>query len=161
MAMVWCSMQRAPTFTSLTRRECLALLRRHRAGRLAFSFRDRVDIEPIGYLFHDGWLYGRTSPGTKLTMMRRNPWVAFEVDEIEGRFDWRSVVAHGTVYFLNPDGEEHPAFAEALALFRSDDPTAFAANDPAPERTATFRIHLAELTGRQAVSGVRSRPQAG
>lgn len=58
--------------------------RRNRVGRLAFSFRDRVDIEPLHYVFRGGWLYGRPSPGSKLQTLRHNPWVAFEVDEIDG-----------------------------------------------------------------------------
>ena len=81
-----------PIFYELSGADALELLMRHHVGRLAFTFHDRVDIEPISYLFNDGWVYARTSPGTKLSIVRHNPWVAFEVDEVESRFDWRSVV---------------------------------------------------------------------
>ena len=91
---------RTPRFRSLTERDCRALLRHHHAGRLAFTLRDIVDIEPISYVLDGHWLYARTAPGTKLAKLRHNPFVAFEVDEIVGPFDWRSVVAHGTAYFL-------------------------------------------------------------
>ena len=77
-----------PTTTAVVRDldfpEIEAMLKSHRYGRLAFSFRDRVDIEPIHYVYEAGWLYGRTSPGTKLTVLAHHPWVAFEIDEVRG-----------------------------------------------------------------------------
>jgi nitroimidazol reductase NimA-like FMN-containing flavoprotein (pyridoxamine 5'-phosphate oxidase superfamily) len=150
-------MSTAPKFSKLGERACRALLRRHRVGRLAFSFKDRPDIEPIGFLLDGDWLYGRTSRGTKLVQLKHHPWVAFEVDEIDGPFDWRSVVVHGAVYFLNPSGEEHPDFERALRLFRRRDPRILRSDDPVPDRTIFFRIHLDEITGRAASTG-SSRP---
>ena len=41
-----------PRFRDLEPAECTALLERHHVGRLAFSRKDRVDIEPINYI-HD------------------------------------------------------------------------------------------------------------
>ena len=147
-----------PRFTRLSERQSRALLRRHGVGRLAFTFKDRVDVEPIGYLLDGEWLYGRTSKGTKLVQLKHNPWVAFEVDEVDGPLDWRSVVAHGTVYFLNPGGEEHPGFTRALALFRKKDRRVLQPDDPTPRRAIFFRIHLDELSGR-AASTERATPK--
>lgn len=139
-----------PQFRSLTERDCRALLRRHHAGRLAFTFRDRVDIEPIGYVSSGEWLYARTSPGSKVVKLKHSPWVAFEVDEIAGPFDWRSVVAHGTAYFLTAEGREHAAHNKAVKLLRSIDSRALTHEDLVPERTTLFRIHIDALTGRAA-----------
>lgn len=72
------------------------------------------------------------------------------MDEVDGPFDWRSVVVHGTVYFLNSGGDEHPGFARALALFRKWDRRVLQADDPAPFREIFFRIHLDEISGRAA-----------
>jgi nitroimidazol reductase NimA-like FMN-containing flavoprotein (pyridoxamine 5'-phosphate oxidase superfamily) len=152
---------KTPTFRKLTEAQSRALLRRHGFGRLAYSFRDRVDIEPIGYLVDGGWLYGRTSEGAKLAQLERNPWVALEVDEVEGPFDWRSVVAHGTVYFLNPGGVEHRDFEKAVALFRRYDRRTRRTYDPTPHRTIFFRIYLDEVTGRSASTAVRRRIKKG
>ena len=109
-----------PKFSDLTSKECRQLLERHHAGRLAFTFHDRVDIEPIHYVFHDGWLYGRTSPGSKLEPLGHNHWVAFEVDEAEDVFTWRSVVVHGALYLLAPDGpaREAEAWERAIELLQ-------------------------------------------
>ena len=82
-------------YGTLERDEIDALLARHNVGRIAYTFRDRVDVEPINYVYRDGWIYLRTGPGSKLTTLARHPWVAFEVDEVDGPFDWRSVVGRG------------------------------------------------------------------
>ena len=139
-----------PVFSTLSDKEARAVLARHRAGRLAFTFKDRVDIEPISYVLDGEWLYGRTSRGNKLVQLKHNPWVAFEVDEIDGPFDWRSVVVHGTVYFLNPGGEEHPEFEHAVRLMRGLDERILTDSDPVPRRTILFRIHVNEIAGRRA-----------
>ena len=139
-----------PIFYELPRAEALDLLSRHHVGRLAFTFRDRVDVEPISYLFHDSWVYARTSPGTKLQVVRHNPWVAFEIDEIESRFDWRSVVVHGTIYFLDGSGgdREREAYETALQLMRTVDADVLTAADPTPHRSTFFRIHADQIIGR-------------
>ena len=80
----------APTFRELPRDECDALLARNHVGRVAFSFHDRVDLEPVHYVYAEGWIHGRTAPGAKVAVLRHHPWVAFEVDEVEGLFRWRS-----------------------------------------------------------------------
>ena len=64
----------------MTRSRCSS---RAHVGRLAFTFHDRVDIEPISHVYSEGWVYARTSPGTKLTTVKHHPWVAFEVDEVQ------------------------------------------------------------------------------
>ena len=149
----------APTFRELARDECDALLARNHVGRVAFSFHDRVDLEPVHYVYADGWLYGRTAPGAKVAILRHHPWVAFEVDEVEGLFDWRSVVVHGVVDM--PDGEGSPADREAyeriLDRIRTVLPSALGASDPAPERVLPFRIHVDTISGRAASTGTAKR----
>jgi nitroimidazol reductase NimA-like FMN-containing flavoprotein (pyridoxamine 5'-phosphate oxidase superfamily) len=81
-----------PVFRDLDLAEIEAMLKEHTYGRLAFSFRDRVDIEPIHYVYESGWLVCRTGPGTKLTLLEHHTWVAFEIDDVRGLFEWRSVV---------------------------------------------------------------------
>ena len=143
-----------PVFYELPPDDALSLLERHHVGRLAFTFHDRVDIEPISYWFDDGWVYARTSPGTKLTVVQHNPWVAFEVDEVESRFDWRSVVIHGTIYFLDAQGgdRDREAYAAALQLMRAVDADVLTAADATPHRTTLFRIHADQIIGRASRS---------
>lgn len=141
-----------PQFGVLSDAEARDLLQRNHLGRLAFAHRARVDIEPISYVKDGDWLYFRTSPGTKLTTVRRHPWVAFEVDEVHGMHHWDSVVVRGTVYHLiDADNTvDSDAYAHALAVLRQFDPDALTPRDSAPHRTELLRIHLNEVSSRSA-----------
>jgi nitroimidazol reductase NimA-like FMN-containing flavoprotein (pyridoxamine 5'-phosphate oxidase superfamily) len=141
---------RAPRIAALNRTACEAMLKRNHVGRLAYSFRDRVNIVPLHYVYRDGWLYGRTSIGDKVAKLRHNRWVAFEVDEIEDSFEWRSVVARGALYLLEPDQTPDEVWAEAVEVLSKAMPGIFTSRDPAPARTELFRISVDELSGRRA-----------
>jgi nitroimidazol reductase NimA-like FMN-containing flavoprotein (pyridoxamine 5'-phosphate oxidase superfamily) len=145
-------MTASPVFHVLDRAECEALLASQHVGRLAFSFRDRVDIEPVHYVFYGGAIYGRTQYGTKVDVLAHHPWVAFEVDKIEAMFRWRSVVVHGRVEFPDPLGSavERERYAEGVAAFRTLMPTAFTTDDPTPARELVFILSLQEVHGRAA-----------
>lgn len=144
-----------PHFHALDEAEIWAILARNHIGRIAYAFHDHVDILPVHYIYSDGWIYGRTSPGEKLATLAHHRWVAFEVDEIQGLYDWRSVVAHGAFYQLSPDD---PAWTHALELIRRIAPDALMEADPTPFRTVLFRIPVQECTGRRAVSQEESNP---
>lgn len=103
-------------------------------------------------MYESGWIYGRTSPGMKLLTLRHRPWVAFEVDEVDNGFEWRSVVVHGTFYRLDPDGSplEVAAYRRALRLLRRLVPETGTPADPVPFRTVFFRIHVDKISGRSA-----------
>lgn len=148
---------RAPRITKMSRTACEGLLHRNHVGRLAYSFRDRVNIVPLHYVYSDGWVYGRTSSGEKLNKLRHNRWVAFEVDEIDDWFDWRSVVVRGALYLLERESTAEGAWEHSLHVLREAMPEIFTSRDPVPSRTELFRISVDELTGRRASSrAVRS-----
>lgn len=139
----------------LDRAEIDRVLERNHVGRIGFSRRDRVTIEPVGYAYDaDGWIYGRTSPGEKLAAVEHSYWVAFEVDEVEGAYDWRSVAVQGGFYPLGPDGTpaDRKARERGIELLRELDPEAFTPDDPVPFRTVVFRIAAQEVTGRASTS---------
>ena len=146
--------KRPPRFFELDQHQCATILARQHLGRLAFSLKDRVDIEPINYVHDDGWLYGRTGPGTKLEVVTHNRWVAFEVDEVDAPFDWRSVVAKGGFYLLRKEGskEEIETYDKGVRLLRRLVPETLTPNDPFPDRAIVFRIHVDEITGRAATT---------
>ena len=143
---------RTPVYRHLDQSECEAVLRRQHVGRLAFVASNRVDIEPIHYVFRDRWIFGRTSEGTKVQALEHRPWVAFEVDEVDGPFDWRSVVVHGTIHFLPRDGSpiEREELARAVEALRRLSPEILTSTDPAPHRTLVFGLYVDSLSGRAA-----------
>lgn len=144
-------MPNAP-FRELTRAECEAVLGRAIMGRLAFTFRDRVDIEPIACVWDGDTLFLRTGPGSKMEVLQHHPWVAFEVDEVQGLYQWTSVVVKGTVYFLRPSGSafDQQTWARGTAAIRRLEPRYGGPDDPLGDRTRLFRIHVDEVSGRAA-----------
>jgi nitroimidazol reductase NimA-like FMN-containing flavoprotein (pyridoxamine 5'-phosphate oxidase superfamily) len=145
---------RLPQFGALTPEQSAMILARHNVGRIAYAFHDRVGIEPIHYVYENGILHGRTSHGSKLDILAHRPWVAFEVDEVEGLFDWRSVEVQGTFDRVHDDGSplERAAWEHSVALLSALVPGTMSASDPTAFRTVVFRIHVNEITGRQASS---------
>lgn len=140
------------TFRDLSREEIEAMLLRNRVGRLAFSIHDRVDIQPIHYIYERGWLYGRTSQGEKIATLEHNQWVAFEVDEITDLFDWRSLVVHGSFWIMHPRGSPRAEelWTKAAELVSRIVPGALTDKDPVPFRQTLFRIAVGDVRGREA-----------
>lgn len=146
------STQSTPAFQHLVETESRSFLARQHVGRLAYSFKDHVDIEPISYTYDGGWIFGRTSIGTKLSTLAHHPWCAFEADEVSGPFEWTSVVAKGMFYILDPKSGSSDLYARAVASTKALMPDAFSVSDPTPQRSVLFGIHVNEITGRRARS---------
>jgi len=144
------------SFRSLSAEECQTLLRAHHVGRLAYAFKQRVDIEPLHFVAEGEWLYLRTGRGTKVAMLEHQPWVALEVDEVRGLFEWSSVVVHGSVQILDPeDGPEGASrWQHAVDTFRRLVPEAFSTADPTPTRDVMLRVHMSHVEGRAASPSV-------
>lgn len=148
-----------PSFRELARDECDAVLARNYVGRIAWSHGNHTEIEPIHYVHAGTWLFGRTSPGAKLDTLGGNfyhAWpVAFEVDEVEALFRWRSVVVHGNFYPIDPGGApwEREEWAAGVEALRRLIPETFAEDDPVPFRTVVFGIAVQEVSGREARPG--------
>ncbi|MEO7456905.1 MAG: pyridoxamine 5'-phosphate oxidase family protein [Gemmatimonadaceae bacterium] len=139
-----------PRFTTLPDDDARALLSRNHVGRLAFSFHDRVDIQPLHYVRDGDWLYGRTEVGSKLATLAHHGWCALETDEIRGLFDWDSVVVRGSFQILDPELGSADAYKRGIELLRNFVPGALTEDDPTPKRLVVFRIHIDEISGRSA-----------
>ena len=149
-----------PIFRNLERDEIDAVLARNGIGRIAYAMGNQLEIIPVNYVHRSGWIYGRTTPGGRIERTA-DPWwpVAFQVDEIEGPFDWISGVVKGGLYLVPPDGTdwERDAWAEGVTALRSLLPRTLDEDDPAPERNVIFRIAVQEVTGKQASTRRSSR----
>jgi nitroimidazol reductase NimA-like FMN-containing flavoprotein (pyridoxamine 5'-phosphate oxidase superfamily) len=139
-----------PTFASLTEDECRAFLARRHVGRVAFTSGDGVDIQPVNYVYDNGWIFGRTQMGSKLASLAHRPSCAFEVDEVRGMFEWDSVVAHGSFDMLDPQSGSSDVYDRALTRMRMLIPDALTAKDPTPGRLILFGIFVSTLSGRAA-----------
>jgi hypothetical protein len=151
---------------TLARPEIEAILGRNCVGRMAFEHRDRISITPIHYVYADGWLYLRTSDSEKYRGLEESFYrtlpVAFEVDEVEELFRWRSVVVHGSAYLVpHPSEGGDPAdWSSAVTQLRKLLPAALTDSDPAPSRHVVFRIAVQEASGRECDPDGKSHAEA-
>lgn len=126
-------------------------------GHLGCHAGGRTYIVPIGYAYVDGNFVGQTTPGLKVEMMRENPEVCVQVDEIRSLVDWRSAVVWGR--FEELDGAERAAamgalidrygseFGESQAV-RQGREVVPPRLDGHPEPLVVYRIRIREKTGR-------------
>jgi uncharacterized protein len=120
--------------------EIESVLHRHHVGRLACIVAGEPYVVPITYAYQDGFIYGHTLPGQKLTAVRAEPRVAFEVDERWAADTWRSAVVRGVVEELTDENDR----AAALAALAGAYPDA----SRAAGSGVLFRIRPTEKTGR-------------
>src|SRR5262245_12511112 len=66
----------------LKREEIEKVLRDERVMRVGFDVGPDRFLVPLGYLWHDGALYGMTTRGRKTEMGTRNPQVSFQIRHI-------------------------------------------------------------------------------
>jgi nitroimidazol reductase NimA-like FMN-containing flavoprotein (pyridoxamine 5'-phosphate oxidase superfamily) len=144
----------------LSREECLRLLGTAVLGRVAVSTAALPTILPVNFRFDGRQVLIRTGRGTKLDAATRNAVVAFEVDEVDGPFDWRSVVAHGTVYVLENSGSPltRASYRVAVQHLRTLNPQTLGDQDPTPERTVVMQLRPDAAIGREARSNARRAP---
>ncbi len=83
--------------------QCWRLLESVTLGRLAVEGSDgRPDVFPVNYLVHNGNVFIRSAPGTKLRSITKHPAVAFEIDGETAAFHW-SVVLRGSASRMHMD----------------------------------------------------------
>lgn len=130
----------------LSGEEIESLLRRHRVGRLACAANDRPYLVPINYSYDGEWIYAYSSTGRKIAVMREQPLVCFEIDEIEGPSSWRSVIVEGTFEEINDDETKQ----EALRMLtkNGDSPVFRAIADGYGDQIILFRIRVTDRSGR-------------
>lgn len=126
--------------------EIARILARQRVGRLACAVDDHPYIVPITYAYDGEFFYGYGAPGRKIEVMRRQPRVCFEVDELDGESEWRSVVADGLFEEITDDDQRRTA----LRLLNGHGPDSRPVGrslDAAP-RLVLFRIRVTTRSGR-------------
>lgn len=88
----------------LTEEQCWELLAHSAHGRVATAAAGIIDIVPVNFAVHKGYIFIRTAPGNKLAAMTVNSSIAFEADGVLSDEAW-SVVVHGTAAVLESEEE--------------------------------------------------------
>jgi uncharacterized protein len=97
----------------LTEEQIDEVLQNNQLGRIGCSLNNKTYIVPINYVFDGKHIIGHAVAGKKIDMMRTNPEVCFEVDEMKNFTNWRSVIVMGQYQEITGERERY----EAMKLF--------------------------------------------
>lgn len=125
-------------------------------GRLGCVSNEKVYVVPIRYVYDGNSIYAHTNEGLKLTLMRNNPNVCFEVDDLKDPCNWKSVIAIGLFEEIKDENERKkavklllnkniPFISSIINQFGSDWPFI---NDITAIDGVVFKIILNEKTGK-------------
>ena len=136
----------------LNKRELIDLLEGQVYGRLGCSVDGETYIVPINYVYRNNAIYAHSGNGKKIEMMRANPKVCFQVDEIKDTFRWKSAILLGSFVELK-DEERQQALQGIIHRIMplTDRPTEQTSHgiDPAEHTNIiVFKIELTAVTGK-------------
>ena len=140
----------------LTPKECAEVLQRTNLGRLACALGNQPYVVPIHFSFDPdrGCVYGFSTVGQKVVWMRENPKVCLEVEDVEDKDHWRTVVAFGRYEEIQDSPEESEARMRAQELFQQRPewwlPAAAKVGSRERHAVVVYRIHIDRVTGRRA-----------
>lgn len=75
-------------------------------GRIACTNGKRSFILPFTYIFDGDYIYGELHDKRKMEVLRKNPVVCFEIDQIHGLTSWQEVIVEGKIEELSGEEEK-------------------------------------------------------
>jgi len=101
-----CFIKKEVMLGKLNEKQMEALLTQQVTGRLACHYDGETYIVPLNYVYKNGVIYAHSGLGKKIDMMRKNPEVCFEVEDVESIFQWRCVITWGTFEEISDEDEK-------------------------------------------------------
>ena len=114
-------------------------------------------VVPISYAYDGQYIYCHTYEGMKIQMMRKNPKVCFQVEELKNMANWKSVIAWGRFDELGIGMERnvaiHTLLSRSLPILSSvtthlGKEWPFSADDIKEIKGIVFRIKVENKSGR-------------
>ena len=135
-----------------------SLLKQQVTGRIARHAEGTIYIVPVNYVYDGTYIYGHSSIGKKIDMMRKNPEICFEVDDIKSVFRWQSVIAWGRFEEITDANEIEQVMQRLIHRIMplSDNPTDHPSHGIAESDSdigtnvelIVYRIKVSKKTGR-------------
>lgn len=133
------------------------LLRTQLVGRIGCHADGDTYVVPISYAYDGRYVYCHTEEGKKTAMMRKNPKVCFQVDEMKDMANWKSVITQGVFEELSDHSQITHAMQSLLDRYLpvvssitthlgKDWP--FRPDDLSEIDGVVFRIEIREKSGR-------------
>lgn len=144
-------------FGTLSSSEIETLLHHESVGRIGCYSDDMIYVVPVSYAYDGEYIYVHTAEGLKLNIMRKNPKVCFQVDDLHDMANWQSVIAWGDFEELKQGEARSHAIKllmnRVLPFIHSETMHIsphwpFPSAEPEAIKGIIFRIRLTEKTGR-------------
>lgn len=143
---------------TLSTEQCIDVLSAGHLAHLACVHDGRPYVVPIHVAYADSQLYAFSMPGQKIDWMRANPAVCLLVEHHGHGRGWKSVIVNGRYEELPDRIGSKIARDRAWSLLSRHgnwwEPGALKPSIPEPlpeEEHIFFRIHVDEMTGREAI----------
>jgi len=142
----------------LTDEQIEEVLNENVLGRIGCSDGKKIYVVPINYAYDGKSVIAHSSLGLKIEMMRKNPKVCFEVDDMKTFTNWKSVIAWGEYQELKNERDRYFAlklFVDRLMHMKISSTAVFSEREG--EKThpsgvtikpVVYRIILTEKSGR-------------
>jgi len=101
----------------LTNDEIEEVLKSNLLGRIGCGDGKKIYVVQVNYVYDGQYIFAHSQEGMKIDMMRMNPSVCFEVDEVQNFTNWRSVVLWGVYQELSDERSRYyamKAFTERM-----------------------------------------------
>jgi nitroimidazol reductase NimA-like FMN-containing flavoprotein (pyridoxamine 5'-phosphate oxidase superfamily) len=97
----------------LTNDEIEQTLKNNVLGRIGCHDGEKTYVVPVNYVYDGNFIICHSVTGLKIRMMRKNPAVCFEVDEMKSFTNWKSVILWGQYQELTTERDRY----QAMKLF--------------------------------------------
>ncbi len=135
------------------------VLKENVLGRIGCNDGKKNYVVPVNYVYDGKFIIAHSLEGMKIRIMRKNPDVCFEVDEMKSFINWKSVIAWGVYQELTDERDRYYAmklFVDRMLhtkISKSAVPPGISENrvhphSPGNIRPIVYRIVITEKTGR-------------
>ena len=126
-------------------------------GRLGCHADEETYVVPVSYAYDGTYIYFRSFEGLKLSMMRKNPKICFQIDTIKDMTNWDSVIVWGIFEELSNEEDRNkglkklmsrnlPEVSSDMTKFSTEWP--FATIDYKNVDGVVYRIRITKRSGR-------------
>jgi len=136
------------------RAEIADLLSRVRVGHLGCTRNNIPYVVPVHFAYSEPELYIYTTEGKKSEIIRSNPQVCLQVDQVRNDSSWRSVIVTGEAQLLEDPEEREKAVRQITAVNPTLTPAVsihWMDNWVRENREVVYRIKSRLMTGRKTV----------
>lgn len=143
----------------LTNEQIEEVLKENVLGRIGCNDGEKNYVVPVNYVYDGKFIIAHSVMGMKIEIMRKNPNVCFEVDEMKSFTNWKSVIAWGEYQELSDQRDRSIAMRlfvdrtmhtkiSSTAIVAEIDEGRVHFRSPASARPIIYRIIMTEKTGR-------------